>query len=184
MQAIGDLSPKIFQNSHATWRRGSVAVILKPLDKRQCLTELGKKRLFGFERRGVHATAQAAHPDGMLQVKHLVIEQVLDGVARTGRPVENAADDNRVVRRVVVPKRPLGVVLAPGKFRPSEQAAEEAQVQRVENFLEVVEPALWAEVALGAACMANELGLSRDGGRRSKSLIAQALRGFDRFFVE
>ena len=54
--------------------------------------------------------------DGMLEVEHLVVEQVLDGVARAGGAVEDAADDDGVVGGVVVAQGTLGHVLAPGEF--------------------------------------------------------------------
>ena len=78
-----------------------------------------------------------------------MVEQVLDCVARAGRAVEDAADDDGVVGGVVVAQGALGVVLAPGKLRPAEQSAEKAHVQRVEDFIEVVVAAFRAEVALG-----------------------------------
>jgi hypothetical protein len=43
--------------------------------------ELGELGFFGFEFAGVDAAAETTHADGMLEVKHLVVEQVLEGVA-------------------------------------------------------------------------------------------------------
>jgi len=40
-----------------------------------------------------------------------------------------------------VAERPLGVVLAPGKFGPSEHSAEEAHIERVKDFFKVIEAA-------------------------------------------
>jgi hypothetical protein len=99
----------------------------KALDEGEGFGELREERFLGFELAGVDAAAQAAHADRMLEVKHLVVEQVFDGVARAGGAVEDAADDDGVVGGVVVAERALGVVLAPGELGTAEQAAEEAQ---------------------------------------------------------
>ncbi len=105
----------------------------------------------GFELAGVDAAAQAARLDGVLEVKHLVVEQVFDGVARAGGAVEDAADDDGVVGGVVVAERALGVVFAPGEFGAAEEPAEEARVERVEDLFEIEVAAFRAEVALAAA---------------------------------
>jgi hypothetical protein len=72
------------------------------LNEGESLGKSGEERLFGFECGGVDAAAESAHPDGVLEVEHLVIEQVLDGVPGTGRPVEDAADDDGVVGGIVM----------------------------------------------------------------------------------
>ena len=115
---------------------------LQALDEGESFGELGEARFVGFELAGVDAAAQAARLDRMLEVQHLVVEQVFDGVARAGGAVEDAADDDGVVRGVVVAERALGVVLAPGEFGAAEQAAEEARVERVEDFFEMVDSGL------------------------------------------
>ncbi len=61
-----------------------------------------KARFFGLEFAGVDRTAQAARFDGMLEVEHLVVEQILEGVAGSGGAVEDAADDDGVVGGVVM----------------------------------------------------------------------------------
>ena len=136
----------------------------------------GKRDSSALNSRRVDAAAQAARPDGMLEVQHLVVEQVLDGVARAGGTVEDAADDDGVVGGVVVAERALGVVLAPGEVGAAEQPAEKARVERVEDLLEIEEAALGPEVALAAARGADELRLARDGGRGGEALVAQVLR--------
>ena len=130
------------------------------------------------------AAAQAARLDGVLEVQHLVVEQVLDGVARAGGAVEDAADDDGVVGGVVMAERALGVVLAPGEVGAAEQPAEKARVERVEDLFEMKVAAFRAEVALAAARRADELGLARDGGRGGEALVAQVVRGVDGLAIE
>jgi hypothetical protein len=64
--------------------------------------EFGEETLFGLELAGVHAAAAGFDADGMLEVKHLVVEEVLDGTARSVGAVEDAGDDDGVVGGVVV----------------------------------------------------------------------------------
>ena len=156
----------------------------KPLDEGEGFSELGKARFFGFELAGVDAAAQAARADRMLQVQHLVVEQVFDGVTRAGGAVEDAAHDDGVVRGVVVAERAPGVMLAPGEVGTAKQAAEEARVERVEDLFEMKIAALWAKVALAAARGADEIRLARDGGAGGKALVAQIVRPVDGFAVE
>ena len=74
----------------------------KALDEGEGLDELGETRFFGFELARVNTAAQAAHANGVLEVQHLVVKQVLDRVTRAGGAVEDAAYDDGIVRGVVV----------------------------------------------------------------------------------
>ena len=100
--------------------------------------EFGEEALFGLELAGVDAAAAGFDADGMLEVEHLVVEQVLDGAARSVGAVEDAADDDGVVRGVVVAEHAAGVVSAPGERGAAEQAVEEAGVERLEDLVEIV----------------------------------------------
>jgi len=113
-----------------------------------------------------------------------MVEQVFDGVTRAGGAVEDAADDDGVVRGVVVAQRALGVVLAPGEVGTAEQAAEEARVEGVEDLFEMVIAAFGPEEALGAARGSDEVGLTRDGGAGGETLLAQVVRPVDGLAIE
>jgi hypothetical protein len=76
--------------------------------------EFGEEALFGLELAGVDAAAAGFDADGVLEVEHLVVEEVLDGAARGVGAVEDAADDDGVVGGVVVAEHPAGVVGGPG----------------------------------------------------------------------
>ena len=108
------------------------------------------------------AAAAGFDADRVLEVEHLVVEEVLDGAAGGVGTVEDAADDDGVVGSVVVAEGTLGVMLAPCEVGAAEQSAEEAHVERVEDLIEIKEAALRAKVALAAACGADEVGLSSD----------------------
>jgi len=47
----------------------------------RALQGVGEEGFFGLEFTGVDAAAEAAHFYGMLEVEHLVVEQVFEGVA-------------------------------------------------------------------------------------------------------
>jgi hypothetical protein len=76
--------------------------------------EFGEEALFGLELAGVDAAAAGFDADGVLEVEHLVVEEVLDGAAGGVGAVEDAADDDGVVGGVVVAEHAAGVVGGPG----------------------------------------------------------------------
>jgi hypothetical protein len=146
--------------------------------------ELGKETLFGLELARVDAAAAGFDADGVLEVEHLVVEQVLDGAARRIGTVEDAADDDGVVSRVVVAKHATGVVGTPRKSGAAEETVEETGVEGLEDLVEVVVVAEWCEDALAAAGLANVLGLTRDGLGGDVAAIPVGVRGGNGFFVE
>src|SRR5208337_5163957 len=96
--------------------------------------------------------------DRMLQVQHLVEENVFDGAAGDAWVVENTADDDGVMRRVVVAEAAAGVVVAPGKLRASHESVEETAVEIVEDFFQMVVMAAGGVDVLASAHLADEPG--------------------------
>jgi len=90
---------------------------------------MGEEALFGLELAGVDAAAACLHSHGVLEVQHLVIEQVFDGAAWRVGAVEDTADDDGVVRGVVVAEHAAGVVGAPRKDGFAKETVEEARVE-------------------------------------------------------
>ena len=72
--------------------------------------EFGEEALFGLELAGVDAAAAGFDADGVLEMEHLVVEEVFDGAARSVGAVEDAADDDGVVSGVVVAEHAAGVM--------------------------------------------------------------------------
>ncbi len=138
----GELS-KIVRCAMRDWISSREA--LRPRDRTYCINrlaaqleafevglggfEIGKETLFGLELAGVDAAAAGFDADGMLEVEHLVVEQILDGATRGVGAIEDAADDDGVVGGVVVAEHAAGVVGAPGERGPAEEAVEEAGVE-------------------------------------------------------
>jgi hypothetical protein len=54
---------------------------LKAADEGEGFMELGEEGFFGFEFAGMDTAAETAHFDRMLEVEHLMVEQVFYGVA-------------------------------------------------------------------------------------------------------
>jgi len=75
----------------------------------------------------------------MVDVEHLVIDDVLDDVARNAARVERLADDDRVVRRVVMSKYSICLFDRPRQHRLRQLAAEEPEIHVIENLVEVVD---------------------------------------------
>jgi hypothetical protein len=76
--------------------------ILQLLKVGFCGLEFGEETLFGLELAGVNAAATSFDADGVLEVEHLVVEEVFDGAAGGIGAIEDAGDDDRIVRGVVV----------------------------------------------------------------------------------
>jgi len=99
------------------------------LEESQGFAKLGEAGFVVLEFAGVNTAAETTHSDRMFEVEHLVVEQVLDGVARAGRTIEDAADDDGVVSGVVVAERAFGDTFAPGELGAAEEPAEEPHVE-------------------------------------------------------
>ena len=92
----------------------------------------------------MHPAARRAVVHRIAQVQHFVKHDVLQSHRRSGRPrlVEDAADNDGVMRRVEVPQHAAGWPAAPSQLRPAQQAIEELPVQTLEDILQVVVRAL------------------------------------------
>ena len=76
--------------------------VLEALEIGFCSVEFGEETLLGLELAGVDAAASGFDADGVLEVEHLVVEEVLDGTARGVGAIEDAGDDDGVVSGVVM----------------------------------------------------------------------------------
>ncbi len=81
----------------------------------------------------------AAQFDRMFEVQHFVIDDVFDGIAGYGEVIENPADDDRVVRGIVMAQNAAGPGRAPTHARPRQQAMKETCIQVFEYCIEIVE---------------------------------------------
>jgi len=152
----GDLLPPFVE------QLGSLrAERLHPLKKLLCLLELCKQLLFCLKFRRMHTTPAPTQLHRMLQVQHLVIDDVFDDVLRNAMIIEYPADDDCVVRRVVMPEPVTRAIAAPGHLRTSQQAMEEPEVQLIEYRLEIISVSLCRRNALAAAHLPYQVSLTR-----------------------
>lgn len=132
----------------------------------------------------MHASPAASELDGVLQVEHFVEEDVFDSIERDAWVVEYAADDDGVVCGVVMAEAAAGVVLAPGELRASQESVEEAAVQVVEDFFQVVVVALGGADVLASAHLADEAGFGGNVVAGEIAPITGAVRAIDRLAIK
>src|ERR1700678_3065848 len=132
----------------------------------------------------MHAAPCPAHAHRMLEVQHLVVQQVLDRVARTRWPVEDPAHHDGVMGSIVVAQQPLGMMLTPGKLRTPQQSIKEALIEHIEDFFEVVITAFGSAITFGSAGMANLLRLPRNSFAVLETLVAMVVRAVDGLLID
>jgi hypothetical protein len=149
-----------------------------------CGYEFGEEAFFGLELTGVNAAAAGFDADGVLEVEHLVVEEVLDGAAGRAGAVEDAGHDDGVVSSVVVAEHAASVVSGPRECGAAEEAVEEAGVERFEDLVEIVVVAGRCGETLAAAGLTNVLGLFGDGLGGDVAAVAVGVEARDGFSVE
>lgn len=75
---------------------------LYAFEEGQGFAQLRKPGFVGLELAGMDATSKSAHLHGVLEVQHLVVEEVLDCVAGAGWAIKDATDNDGIVGGVVV----------------------------------------------------------------------------------
>ena len=130
------------------------------------------------------AAAAGFDADGVLEVEHLVVEEILDGATRRVGAIEDAGDDDGVVGGVVVAEHAAGVVGAPGEGGAAEEAVEETGVEGLEDFVEIVVVAGGGGEAFAAAGLTDVLGLFGDGFGGDVAAVAVGVDAGDGFLVE
>jgi hypothetical protein len=123
------------------------------------LLQFGKEPFLGLKRRAVDATPAPAKLDRMLQVQHLVVDDVLDRVERNLGMVEDTADHNGIVSGIVMAKAVACVIAAPSHLRASQKAKEKTLVQVLKNCIQIVGPALRGIDLLASSHLADEMSL-------------------------
>src|SRR6266702_2619539 len=128
----------------------------------------------------MHASSAPPQLDWMLQMQHLVKQNVFDGVARHARMVEDAADHNSVVRWIVVAEAAAGVVPAPGELRAAHEPVEEAAVEVVEDFFQMVVVAPGRADMLASAHLTDEARFRGNVVAGDIAAITGAVNAIDR----
>src|SRR6202044_679748 len=100
--------------------------------------EFGKKFFFRLKFRSVNAAATATQLDRMFQVEHLVIHDIFHSTPRHANVIEDTADNNCIVRRIVMRETVARMRATPGHLRPGQQTIKELPIECFENFVEVI----------------------------------------------
>src|SRR5580704_9784881 len=95
-------------------------------------------------------------------MKHLVVDDVLNGVPGHGCLIKDSADDNRIVRRIVMPKDASSLGRAPTHSRPPQQSMKEAAVQILKHRLQIVDASLRRMQPLAPAHLPYQVCFTRD----------------------
>lgn len=132
----------------------------------------------------VHTPPAATKPDWMLQMKHFVENDVFDGIARDSRVVEDTAYDDGIVGGVVVAEAVAGVFSAPGELRASHQAVEEAAVEVVKDFFQMVVAAASRVDMFASAHLADEARFRADFVARDIAAVTSALSAVNGLAVQ
>jgi hypothetical protein len=158
--------------------------ILQLLKVGFCGIEFGEETFFGLEFARMDAAPSGFDADGMFEVEHLVVEEVFDGAARGVGTIEDARDDDSVVRGVVVAEHAASGMGGPGEGGTAEEAVEETGVEGLEDFVEIVVMTLRGGDALAPADLADVLGLAGDGFGADVAAVAVGVDGGDGLLVE
>ena len=107
------------------------------------------------------AALAAPHPYRMLQVQHLVVDNVLHGATGNTQIIENAAHDDRIVGWIIVSQAVAGVLAAPGHRRAGQKSIKKMGIQFLEDDVEIVSAALRRSDALPSAHLPHPMGFAR-----------------------
>src|SRR5580700_3013425 len=121
--------------------------------------------------------------DRVFQMQHLVKQDVFNGVSGHARVVEDAADHDGVVRRVVVPEAAASVVPAPSELRARHKSMEETVVEIVENLFEVIVVTAGGSDVLASSHLADEAGFGGNVMARDITAITGAVCAIDRLAI-
>src|SRR5438309_4535479 len=135
---------------------------LEPLKKLLRRHKLGKKPFFHLKLGRMHASSAAAKFDGMLEVQHLVIDDVLHRVAGNRGVVEHPADHDGIVCGVVMPKYAASAAPTPAHARTRQQSVKKPRVQVFEHHLKIIKMSFRAVEALAAAHLPHQVRLADD----------------------
>lgn len=90
-----------------------------------CFFKFREELFFLLESFGMHTAAAAVQFYWMLEMKHLVIDKIFDGIFRNVGTIEHPADDNSVVCGIVVAEALARRVTTPGHQRPGQKSVKE-----------------------------------------------------------
>src|ERR1700720_1254965 len=98
--------------------------------------------------------------------------------------IEDAADDDGIVGRIVVAETAAGMVLAPCKLRAAHESVEKAAVEVVEDFFQMIVVASGGADVLASAHLAHESRLGGNVVAGDIAAITGAVGAIDRLAIK
>jgi hypothetical protein len=98
----------------------------------------------------------------MLQVEHLMVNDVVDGVLRDSRMIEDPTHYDGIVSGIVMTQAVAGTVAAPGELWPGQKPVEKSGVQIFKHRLQIIDPTLCRVQAFTPAYLPHQVCLSCD----------------------
>src|SRR5690242_19037639 len=102
-----------------------------------------------------------------------MVNDIFHDRARYSRMIKYPADDNCVVRRIVMPQAIAGAILAPSHLRPSEQSMKKSRVEIIKYFFQMIGVTLRCADFLTAPQLLNQVCFLRDVLRRGVAAITR-----------
>ena len=132
----------------------------------------------------MHTPSAAAQLDWMLQVEHLVIEQIFHRIFWHLPLIKNPADYNRVVRRIIVAQALSREVIAPCELWTSHQSIEEPAIQLLKNLIQIIELTFWRVDPFASPNLPYEMCFLRDVVARDVAAITHRVLRFNLLAIE
>ena len=117
-------------------------------------------------------------------MQHLVVDEIFHRITRHLRTIKDPADDDRIVRRIVVSQAVAGMIAAPGHLRPRHQPVEEARIKIIKYLLEMIISAGGTMDALASPHLANQVHLTGHGVTPRKFAKAGRVKAVNFFTVQ
>ena len=132
----------------------------------------------------MHTAPAASKFDRVFQMQHFMKEDVLDSIAWHARAVEDAADDDGVMRGIVMAEAGAGVVAAPGELWTSHESVKETAVEVVEDLLQMVLMAAGGTNVFASPHLPDKACLSGNVVAGNVAAIARAVGAINRLAIK
>lgn len=132
----------------------------------------------------MYAAAAAIQSDGMFQVQHLMINEILNSAFWHVRAIKHTADYDRVVCRIVVSQALPRRVPAPRHQRAGKQPVKKAAIEVLKDLFQIVVTPMRRQQQFSSALLAHEMGLRRDIAPSKVLPISHGMSGFNFFAVK
>jgi len=141
--------------------------------------QLRKQLFLGMKLGRMHAPPAPAQLHRMFQVQHLVVDDVLHGVTWDQELIEDAADHNRIMCRIVVPQNAARLGWTPTHARTAEQSVKKAAVQILEYYIKIVDPPLRRMKLFASAHLPHQMRLANDVAAANIFSVASGVASID-----